>query len=244
MRRITALPYAATVHAPLPLFCLNTVLVPGLVLPLHVFEPRYRQLVEEMLAIPDEDEREFGVIGVRDGHDVGREGIDALYPVGTATILRQADRLEDGRFDIVTTGSRRFRVHAIDTSAPLVRGEVEFLDDLYDPADAVVAHRVLRSFRDYRAALSGQVVDLDDLDDLSEDDETDDELPDDPTVLSYLVTAAMVLPANERQSLLAAPTTAERLALAHDLLRRETTLISVLSALPALELIHPEPSPN
>ena len=104
---------------------------------------------------------------------------------------------------------------------------------------------MLHSFRDYRAALSGQVVDLDSLDDLDEDDSADDdELPDDPTVLSYLVTAAMVLPATERQSLLAAPTTAERLALAHDLLRRETTLISVLSALPALELIHPEPSPN
>jgi uncharacterized protein len=243
MRRITALPYAAYVHAPLPLFCLNTPLVPGLVLPLHVFEPRYRRLVEELLAIPDEDEREFGVIAVRDGHDIARDGLSALYPVGTATILRQADRLEDGRFDIVTTGSRRFRLLGIDASDALVRGDVEFLDDLSDPLDSVIAQQVLRSFREYRAVLSGQVIGADEAD-LTDDDEDDEEFPDDPTVLSYLVTAAMVLPMNERQGLLAAATTGSRLTMARTLLRRETTLISALSALPAIELSGPEPSAN
>jgi hypothetical protein len=63
-------------------------------------------------------------------------------------------------------------------------------------------------------------------------------------VLSYLVTAAMVLPTQERQELLSAPTTADRLALARQLLRRETTLIAALSALPAIELSGPTPSEN
>jgi Lon protease-like protein len=238
MRRITALLYAAVVPSPLPLFPLNTVLVPGLVLPLHIFEPRYRTLVEELLTEPDEDAREFGIVAVRDGLDVHRDGMAALYPVGTATILRQAERLEDGRYDIVTTGSRRFRVLGIDASAPLIRGEVEFLEDQSDPGDALLAMTVTSRFRAYRVALSGQVTaDVD-------DDDDDEGLPDDPTVLGYLVTAAMVLPVSERQQLLAAASTADRLRLARAMLGRETALISALSAVPALDLISTAPSPN
>ena len=223
--------------APLPLFPLNTPLVPGLVLPLHIFEPRYRALVEELQAIPDEDAREFGIIAVRDGHDVARDGAQALYPVGTATILRQAERLDDGRYEIVTTGSRRFRVLEVDDSAPLLRAHVEFLDDISDTADALVATQVSRRFGQYRAALSGQVYDTVVVED-------DDELPTDPTVLSYLVTAAMVLPTDERQRLLAAPTTEARLVLARSLLTRETALISALSAVPAIDVPGVEPSAN
>jgi Lon protease-like protein len=240
MRRITHLPYAALVPAPLPLFPLNTPLVPGLVLPLHIFEPRYREMVEELLARPDEDDREFGIVAVRDGRDVAADGMAALYPVGTATILRQAERLDDGRFDIVTTGSRRFRLLEVDARRPLLRAEVEYLDDVSDPADALLAEQVTRRFAAYRGALSGQVPDAVDAD----DPDDDAELPDDPTVLSYLVTAAMLLPTDERQSLLAAPTTGDRLVLARSLLGRETALISVLSAVPSLDVPGVPPSVN
>jgi len=225
------------VPVPLPLFPLNTPLVPGLVLPLHIFEVRYRELVQELLAIPDEDEREFGIVGVRDGRDVSRDGIEALYPVGTATVLRQADRLDDGRYDVVTTGSRRFRLVDLDDREPLLRGAVEFLDDVTDPADALLARPVAAGFHAYRAALSGQV-----LPPAEPDEDTD--LPDDPTVLSYLVTAAMVLPAEERQVLLSAGSTAERLTLARALLARETALISTLSAVPAIDIPGVAPSVN
>jgi Lon protease-like protein len=226
------------VSSPLPLFPLNTVLVPGLVLPLHIFEPRYRELVEDLLSQPDEATREFGIVAVRDGFDVHRDGLRALYPVGTATVLRQAERLEDGRYDIITTGSRRFRLVGVDVTAPLVRGEVEFLEDGTDPADALLAITVSEQFRAYRLALSGQVSG-----ERSEDDE-DDGLPDDPTVLSYLVTAAMVLPVVDRQRLLAAPSTTDRLRIARTMLRSETGLISALSAVPALDLLSDSPSPN
>lgn len=208
-------------------------------LPLHIFEPRYRELVEELLALPDEDDREFGIVSVRDGRDVGRDGAAALFPIGTAAVLRQAERLPDGRYDIVTTGSRRFRILSVDDEQPLLRGQVEFLDDVEDAADAIVAGEVTRRFHRYRAALSGQVPESVDVD---QDD--DDALPADPTVLSYLVTAAMVLPAAERQSLLAARTTGERLALARTLLGREASLITALSAVPALELPGAVPSVN
>lgn len=239
MRRITSLAYAAHVPAPLPLFPLNTPLVPGLVLPLHIFEPRYRRLVRDLLDMPLEDDREFGIIAVRDGRDINRDGIDALYPVGVSTILRQAEELDDGRFEIVTTGSRRFRLLDLDASAPLLRGDVEFLEDPPGTGDdllseTAMARQVSRRFHDYRAALSGQVQATVD----------DDEIPQDPTVLSYLVTAAMVLPQEERQRLLASETTTERLTLANGLLARETLLITELAAVPALDLPGAAPSLN
>jgi len=237
MRRITRLPYAAEVPVPLPLFPLNAVIVPGLVLPLHIFESRYRELVEDLLANPDEEAREFGIVAVRDGRDIDRDGVDAFYPVGTAALLRQADRLEDGRYDIVTTGSRRFRIRGIDTGEPLIQGSVEFLDDPTDPVDVVLATQVALRFADYRQALSGQVTG-------EAPDDDGEELPDDPTVLSYLVTAAMVLPPDERQELLAAATTTDRLTIARGLLRRETGLISALGALPAIDLTGILPSAN
>jgi Lon protease-like protein len=239
MRRITRLPYAADVPEPLPLFPLNTVLVPGLVLPLHIFETRYRELIEELLANPDEEAREFGIIAVRDGCDVDRDGILALYPVGTAAVLRQAERLPDGRFDIVTTGSRRFRISSIDTAASLIRGEVDFLDDVTDPSDAMLAEQVAFRFAAYRLALSGRVIDENEL-----TVDVVEELPDDPVVLSYLVTAAMVLPPQERQDLLAAETTAIRLTAERALLRRETGLISALGAVPAIDIASAAPSVN
>ncbi|MFM7064054.1 MAG: LON peptidase substrate-binding domain-containing protein, partial [Actinomycetes bacterium] len=215
-------------------------------LPLHIFEPRYRLLVEDLLARPDEAEREFGIVAIRDGYDVDRDGMAALHPIGTATVLRQAERLPDGRFDIVTTGSRRFRIVDVDASRPLLIGAVEFLEDVSDPADVLLASQVGARFRDYRAALSGQVAggaaDVGDGSQPLDDDE--DGLPDDPTVLSYLVTAAMLLQVDERQRLLAAPTTGERLALARALLARETGLISTLSAVPALDLPGAPPSAN
>ena len=220
----------------LPLFPLNTPLVPGLVLPLHIFEPRYRDLVADLLARPDEDQREFGIVGIRDGGSIDRDGIGALFPVGTSALLREAERYDDGRFDIVTTGSRRFRVLDVDASRPLLVGAVEFLEDVVGTEDPRLARGVAHWFGRYRAALGGS-AEIDPDDSAVEDDGSDDasDLPDDPAVLSYLVTAAMVLPGAERQELLAADTVAERLQRARRLLVREVGLISALGAVPALD---------
>ena len=271
MRRITWVLYAARMQSTLPLFPLNTVLVPGLVMPLHIFEPRYRHMVASLLALADEDEREFGIIGIREGRQVATDGISALYPVGCATVIRQSETFDDGRYDIVTTGSRRFRVLSLDSSQPLLTARVEFLSDDTDPADRALAARAARSFRDYRMVLGGQISvttpDEGDTDsdsdsdgesdsysdnnfglyngnDIDGDEDSDEDIPDDPTVLSYLITAAMVLPMDERQQLLAAASTAERLERARELLRRECAIISAISALPSLEPLGPPPSAN
>ncbi|CAB4884502.1 MAG: hypothetical protein F2793_08245 [Actinobacteria bacterium] len=219
----------------LPLFPLNTVLVPGLVLPLHIFEPRYRELIEQLLAMPDESEREFGVIAVRQGRSIDSMGVGALYEIGTATLLREADQFEDGRYDIVTTGSRRFRLHSIDTSRPLITGDVEFLDEPSGESDPALIMQVSRLFGTYRGLLAGQ-IDVEFADDQG--------LPDDPTVLSYLITAAMVLMTEERQALIGAADSRQRLAAARGLLTREIGLIGALSALPAIDLAFTQPSPN
>lgn len=216
---------------PLPLFPLNVVLVPGLVLPLHIFEPRYRGMVRDLLRRDDPQAREFGIVAIRQGRSFDAEGMDALYPVGTATVLREAEELDDGRFDIVTTGTRRFRILSVDRSSDLAVATVEFLEDVADPQDALIALRARRSFDTYRRLLGGRLV-------IGQPDREDaSDLPEDPTVLSYLVTAAMVLPWDERQGLLAAPDTATRLQQADRLLARENGIIAALAAVPAVEAL-------
>lgn len=213
------------------LFPLNTILVPGLVLPLHIFEPRYRLMVQELLEIPDEDEREFGVVSIRDGHDVTTLGIDALHPIGISAIMREVTPSEDGRYDIVTTGARRFTVKAVDTSSPLLSADVEWLPEPVPVESAelsLLTKSTLSEFAAYRAALSGE---------LNSNVSIFEELPKDPVVVGYLLTAAILLPTDERQALLGAETAESRLELVRTLLRRETSLIQHFGALPAIDLL-------
>ena len=76
-------------------------------MPLHIFEPRYRQLVQDIIDRP-EQEQAFGVVAIRQGHEVGADGVKALYEVGCMAQLRGIQPYPDGRFDIVTVGADRF----------------------------------------------------------------------------------------------------------------------------------------
>ena len=224
--------------AILPVFPLGTVLFPGLVLPLHIFEERYRTLVRELVASPDDGPHEFGVVTLRRGFEVqaqslveGESGsaadeppvtLDQLYEVGCTAELRQVTELPDGRFDIVTVGRRRFRVMGVDaTPAPYLNAEVEWLpdDEAADQTADLLAPRVLAAFRAY-------------LDLLRPDSESLDQVPDDPTVLSHLVAATAQLTTDERQLLLAAPDTATRLRTELKLLHREAGLLARVRAVP------------
>jgi Lon protease-like protein len=212
----------------IPLFPLGTVLVPGLVLPLHIFEPRYRALVSDLLARP-EDERAFGVVAIREGREVGVDGATALHEVGTLAVLREVTPYPDGRSDLVTNGDARFRVlRLVDEGTPYHCAEVEWLGE-YDggPDTPLLAAEVVRRFDAYRDAVAraGAVEAAQML-----------ALPDDPRVLSYLVAAAMVLDLRDRQDLLASPTTCERLKAELRLLARETVLMRELPSLPAVDL--------
>ncbi len=218
----------------LPLFPLGAVLYPGMLLPLHIFEERYRQLVRDLLDGPEP--RRFGVIAIRKGRETGIDGVHSLYEIGCAATLRRVDRHDDGRFDIVTVGSQRFRLLRLDETRPYLQGEVEMLAEA--PVDQASAEPVVRvaeaAFREYLDALTewgGAVVRLEDL-------------PDEPTLLSFIIAAAMVIDLPERQALLAESNTLRRLAMQRALLSRETAMLRTTTSRPAPDLRHMPYSPN
>lgn len=218
----------------LPLFPLGTVLFPGLLLPLHVFEGRYRRLVSDLVAAP-EDEQHFGVVTIRAGSEVGGAGgigaveVPVLHRVGCVARLRRVEPYEDGRFDILSTGAERFRLDEVDTSLPYLRGEVEILDEPAGRPAPSLATEVAAAFEAYRAALGASAV---------------EEVPGEPAALSYLVAATMVLDLADKQRLLEADDTTERLTRELWLLRRETALLRHLPSLPGVNLTRSPSSPN
>ncbi|HVF19031.1 MAG TPA: LON peptidase substrate-binding domain-containing protein [Mycobacteriales bacterium] len=197
---------------PLALFPLNTVLFPGVPLPLHIFEERYRLLVREIVEGPAP--RRFGVIAIRQGLETGGEET-VLYDVGCVAELRRVDPYADGRYDIVTTGGPRFRLVDVDDSRPYLRGAVEYLrDEPGENADAR-ALAVIAEFTAYWNVVA----------EAREEEVAPPSLPDDPALLSYLVAAALVVDLPEKQSLLTIPDTATRLRQELSVLRRETALL-------------------
>lgn len=210
---------------PLPLFPLgHTVLFPGVVLPLHVFEERYRELVRTLVELPEGTRRRFGVVAIRQGWEVGEDAVSALHDVGCAAELRRVSRYPDGRYDIVTVGTDRFRLRSVDReSRPYLVGSVDWLPAEPAPADlAGLAAAVGAVFAEYVAAAAG----------LQGRPTEQAELPDDPVELAYAVAAAAVLTLEDRQALLAAETTRARLRAELRLLKRETTMVRRLRALP------------
>ncbi len=242
--------------ARLPLFPLGTVLFPGLVLPLHVFEPRYRELVRHLLDLPAGQAREFGVVAIQRGWEVGAAAGAAppgpttpsggpvpastaitLHEVGCSAEIRQVTELADGRFDLVTVGRRRFRIATVATDPlPYLVAEVEWLPEPPDQQESadLLAPRVLAVFRQYldliRNAGSGEPGSG--TPGLGGPDEPGEQLPEDPTVLSHLVAAASAITLEDRQRLLAEPDTAARLRAELRLLARETALLRQLKAVP------------
>ena len=108
-------------NARLPLFPLNVVLLPGADLPLHIFEPRYRQMVRDCL----DTKTPFGMLLALPN---GMAGTGC-----TAEILEVTNRYDDGRCDILTVGRNPFRVVELFTEDPLLHGSVDFLEDRSSP---------------------------------------------------------------------------------------------------------------
>jgi uncharacterized protein len=223
-----------TMTEMLPLFPLGTVLYPGLPLPLHIFEPRYRQLIRDLLDGPQPGR--FGVIAIRKGRETGVDGVSALYEIGCTATLRQVATYEDGQFDIVTVGSQRFRLTGLDDSRPYLQAEVELLEESAgDPeAAALAAGSVQLAFGKYVDALRQREGIVG----------GPPELPDEPILLSYLVAGSMILDLSVRQALLAEPDALTRLTSEQALLAREITMLRSLTAAPAPELRNSPYSPN
>ena len=218
----------------LPLFPLGVVLYPGMLLPLHIFEDRYRRLVRDLLDGPEP--RRFGVIAIRKGRETGVEGVQSLYEIGCTATLRRVEEHQDGRFDLVTVGTQRFRLLALDQTLPYLQGEIELLpDEAVDGAAAVPAVRAVQAaFRGYLDALTewgGATVRVGDL-------------PDEPVLLSFIVAAAMVIDLPERQALLDEPDALRRLAAERAVLSRETAMLRATTSRPAPDLRYTRYNPN
>jgi Lon protease-like protein len=222
-------------------------LFPGLVLPLSIFEERYRALVRDLIALPEEAPRVFGVVAIRDGHEVapkdatsaaagfGDHPARALFTVGCTADAATIGEHESGGYEIVATGTTRFRVLSIDTTGPYLVGEVEELPEHSGEDAGALTAGVAQAFRTYQRRLAGA---------RERTLTATQQLPDEPSVLSYLVAAATIVDTPAKQRLLEIPDTATRLSDELRLLRRETAVISKLHTIPATNLTQKAPSPN
>ena len=203
----------------LPLFPLNTVLFPGVPLPLHVFEERYRILVGEL--VEGTGPRRFGVVALRHGLEAGEEHArDALHDVGCVAELRRIDQYADGRYDLVTFGGPRFLLRDVDDSRPYLRATVEYVADTVGEPGGLTA-AVVAEFGGYCEAVAG----------FTGGQVAEPALPeDDPALVSWVVAAAMRLDLPEKQALLTIPDAATRLRRELSLLRRERALLNASPA--------------
>lgn len=235
--------------ARLPLFPLNSVLFPGLVLPLNIFEERYRAMMRELLKKPEDEPRRFAVVTIRDGHEVapsapgmpdptavpetgpaagfGTDPLRSFHKVGCVADAATIRERADGTFEVLATGTTRARLLSVDASGPFLTAELEPVLEAPGEEAGALAEGVLRAFRQYQKRLAGA---------RERSLATGAELPDEPGVVSYLVAAAMMLDTPTKQRLLQAPDTASRLRDELRLLRTETAIIRNLPSLPAAEL--------
>ena len=241
----------------IPLFPLHTVLCPGIVLPLHVFEDRYRAMTRRCL----DSGEPFGVVLIRDGREIGTKGVATLAGVGAFAEIREAGRYPDGRYDLLAAATGRFAIESVDSQKePYLLAEVTRLDDEVgdEPRAERLAAAAIRAFvryLDLMRARDGEStealdirVEIDASPDVVESTIDDDiapgepeielsgsterptrndlVIPDDPTVLSYLLSGIVQVELPRRQALLEAETTVERLEGLIALLERELTLLS------------------
>ena len=168
----------------IPLFPLHTVLAPGIAMPLHVFEERYRAMVRRCL----DASAPFGVVLIREGSEVapvdGQTQELAIAGIGTFAEIREASRYADGRWDLLVVGTSRFlvlEVHA-DREPYLVADVHPYPDEPGDPeAVEILAGRVTRRFVDYLRLLQprdGEAADPIDVQmEVDVETEADDDAP-------------------------------------------------------------------
>jgi Lon protease-like protein len=273
----------------IPLFPLHTVLCPGIVLPLHIFEDRYRALTRHCL----DTGAPFGVVLIREGSEVGPDATLALAGVGALVEIREAGRYPDGRYDLLAAATGRFSIEAVDPEREpyLVADVTPLEDEVGDEARAErLAALAIRRFIRYlelmraREGETSEVLDIRvevestrsdhdasddddevevefDADGIDDDDDSEDDeeiataleiervmpladvdphrnlvIPDDPTVLSYLLSGIVQLELPRRQALLEAATTTDRLEALVRLLDREVLLLTS-----RLRLFAPDP---
>jgi Lon protease-like protein len=154
----------------LALFPLNTVLFPGATLPLHIFEPRYRQMISRCIKL----KQPFGVVLIREGEDVGDPAVEP-YLIGTTAVIQNALRFSEGQMLIATQGKQRFRVAQIIQRDPYLVASVEYMEEEITPEVPRLAEQVRELYTKHRNAVAHATGVTQPLEQLSED----------PVALSY-----------------------------------------------------------
>lgn len=200
----------------LPLFPLNTVLFPGQLLPLHIFEARYRQMIGECL----QSGTPFGVVLIRDGEEVGDPATEP-HDVGTTAHIIQAERLEDGRLNIICVGRSRFRIQQTFHDRPYLRGEIDLWP--WQPLEADPNDPRLVQIR---ARLDRYLKILSDM----TQTEVKVEVPADPATLANLAASVLQIDADEKQLLLNTLSIGELLDQISPTLQRELRALQIMHA--------------
>ena len=191
----------------LPLFPLHVVLFPDMPLPLHIFEPRYR----EMILRCREERSQFGVtlIGNRSDHNEGA----AAHQIGTTARITQYEELPDGRMNILVFGETRFEIIQTYQDQPYLSAQVQpFGDEVRDPYHLqetvdTVKH-LFRTYLQSLLAMTGRSL-------------SNLQLPSEPENLTYAIASVLQVPLPEKQSLLEMTVTEERLSREMEILRQE-----------------------
>jgi Lon protease-like protein len=213
-----------TIVERLPLFPLHTVLFPGLPLPLHIFEERYKQMIAHCLA----EDVPFGVVLIERGLEAGGPAVP--YRVGTAARITRLERQDGGRMNLVAIGERRFHIEELARDRLYLTGSVTWLTEGEEEDVCELSARVRESLAVYLAGLFH----------LLDQEPAEVELPDEPTRLSYITAAILQVGIGEKQRLLEAETVRSRLETELELIARQSEVQDVLAHLkPTLGLVTP-----
>lgn len=195
----------------LPLFPLNVVLFPGMVLPLHIFEPRYLEMINRCL----DEEIPFGVVLIQEGQEVG--GSARPYMVGTAARIMRVERLVDERMNITVVGTQRFRVLELNRSRSYLSAAVSQFPAINGSTRIAMemAQKVRPKIIEYVELLSKA----------SQTKLKLDRLPEDPTTLAFLIAIALQINNRDKQQLLEIPGIPEMLDRERYLLSLELLLL-------------------
>jgi uncharacterized protein len=204
-----------TSMAELPLFPLNTVLFPGMPLNLHIFEERYKQMVQWCL----EMEQPFGVTLIRKG----QEALGPLaepHEVGCTARIMEVEHLPEGRMNLMALGETRFRLRSLKYDRPYLVGEIDPfpLEDASTQSLSQPVRELLPWVKRYMQILAS-------VSDINLDTR---QLPEDPLVLTYLAAVLLQLPPAQKQTLLASERAVDLVSDMRALYRREVALLEAM----------------
>jgi Lon protease-like protein len=199
----------------LSLFPLNTVLFPGMQLPLHIFEARYKQMIEHCL----QEDQPFGVVLIR-------RGAEALGPlaepfsIGCTARIVDVQPLQEGRMQITAVGEQRIKINSLNYEQPYLVGQVEYYP-------LVVEHpEKLKPESEKLIPRVQQYIDL--LNQIDMVEIEPDQLPEDPLVLGHVASVLLQMPPNEKQSLLSSENAFELLRSINQVYTREIAFLRAI----------------